>query len=186
MIDKNQLMQVSNIVLSYVLDLNESDVEALIEGNKVIKLAQKSQKVKEEQLELELEVTKLKEPKKINKKSNKKAELKKVDKEEDIVKEIIIVEDQVDIVKEIIIVEEQEEINLQDNCDEVTEDDIINETINKIKKFKSRKEASSFLNEKRFTVKILNTIAKKSNIYVKCRSKREVIIEKIINGIFGE
>lgn len=81
--------------------------------------------------------------------------------------------------------EELEEVNKVEKLEEINEEDIIDETINKINKFKTREEAKSYLNEKMFTVKLLKVIAKKSDIYVKSRSKKSEIIDKITESTVG-
>ena len=62
-----------------------------------------------------------------------------------------------------------EEIKKVEKLDEVTEDDVIIEAINKIKKFNTREEASLYLNKRIFTVRVLKIIAKKNDIHLKSR-----------------
>lgn len=78
-----------------------------------------------------------------------------------------------------------EEINKVKKLDEITAEDIIGETINKINRFTTREEASLYLNQKIFTVKLLKVIAKKSDIYLKSKSKKSEIIDKIIEATVG-
>lgn len=75
-----------------------------------------------------------------------------------------------------------EDIKQVEKLDEVTEDDVITEAINKIKKFTTKEEANIYLNQRIFTMKVLKIIAKKRNISFKSKIKKAEIIDKIIEA----
>lgn len=130
LIGKKELIKASNIMVNYLLELEDNEIIDLIEGKKIISLIEKNEATKEVEVQLELDLLE---------------DIKKVEK-----------------------------------LDEVTEDDVIIEAINKIKKFTTREEAKIYLNQRIFTMKVLKIIAKKSNISFKSKIKKDEIIDKII------
>lgn len=132
LIGKKELIKASNVMINYLLELEDNEINDLIEGNKVITLIEKIQEIRE------VEVKSL------------------------------------------------EEVKKAENLDEVTEDDVISETINKINKFTTREEANLYLNQRIFTVKVLKIIAKKNDIHLKSKIKKSEIIDKIIESIVEE
>lgn len=59
----------------------------------------------------------------------------------------------------------------------------INEIINKLYSYKNKKEAIQYLSK--FKVTDLKDISKVANIFVKSRSKKNEIIESIVEGTIG-
>lgn len=82
-------------------------------------------------------------------------------------------------------VRELQEVKTVEKLEETKEEDIIEATINKINKFTTREEAKLYLRQRMFTVKLLKVIAKESNIYVRSKSLRTEIIDKIIEATIG-
>lgn len=64
-----------------------------------------------------------------------------------------------------------------------SEDDMIAASINKLYLISSKEEATKYLSE--FRVVDLRKIAKKSNIFIKCKSKKIEIIDRIVEGTIG-
>lgn len=61
----------------------------------------------------------------------------------------------------------------------------ISEIINKLNSFKTREQAHKFLVENKFTVKILKEVASSRSIYIRSRSNKGEIIDKIVEGTIG-
>lgn len=164
MIGKNEILKVNSLIFSYILELEDSEINGLIEGSKIISIADIKEKSgefkKSEVLKNVEEFNKSKEIKKIGDINNieeiRKEELKKAGK-----------------------------IKVIEKLEEVKEDEVIVETINKINKFTTREDANLYLNKKMFTVKLLKVIAKKGDIYLKSKSKKAEIIDKIIEATVG-
>lgn len=117
--NKEKLIKVQEIILSYILDLDEKEINEVIENKKEITI------IKKVELTKKIEVLDIKKEKKL---------------------------------------------------------DYIDEHIKWLNIFKTREEAEVYLSKKVFTIKILKEIAKRSEIYIKSRSRRIEIIDKIIAG----
>lgn len=117
--NKEKLIKVQEIILSYILDLDEKEINEVIENKKEITIIKKAELAKK------LEFLDTKKDKKL---------------------------------------------------------DDIDEHIKCLNIFKTREEAEVYLSKKVFTIKILREIAKRSEIYIKSRSRRIEIIDKIIAG----
>lgn len=169
MIGKNEILKVNSLIFSYILELEDSEINGLIEGSKIISIADIKEKSgefkKSEVLKNVEEFNKSKEIKKIDDINNieeiKKEELKKEE------------------------LKKAGKIKVIEKLEEVKEDEVIVETINKINKFTTREDANLYLNKKMFTVKLLKVIAKKGDIYLKSKSKKAEIIDKIIEATVG-
>lgn len=117
--NKKKIIKIQEIILNYILDLDEKEIDEVIENKKEITIMKKVELAKQ------LEFLDIKKDKKL---------------------------------------------------------DDIDEHIKWLNIFKTREEAEAYFRKKTFTIKILKEIAKRSEIYIKSRSKRIEIIDKIIAG----
>ena len=158
---KQQFIDLTKVVLDYILELDNESIEGLLSNSKVISIIDKI------------------ESKDTNSPNN--YELKKIIKVSDEEKLALysnenngILKNDKDIIKEIKVKKEK-----------ITRTSDIDYIIKKLDKVKTREEAKRLLSDKNITNKMLRDVGDKLGLYIAIRYTKKKIIDKLIDETIG-